>query len=87
MKPTAGDVRCIVFGHVTRLAIWTLRSAWDVRHPTSEKLALVAEAMSVFGELSALIERCRTRAAPNPRPGRLFAAVARAERSWDAVAF
>jgi adenine-specific DNA methylase len=87
MKPTAGDVRCIVFGHVTRLAVWMLRPSWDASQPTAKKLALVADAMTAFGDLPALIERCRTLASPNPQPGRLFAHATRAERSRNAVAF
>lgn len=87
MKPTAGDVRCIVFGHVTRLAVWRLRPLWDAGRPTENKLAQVAEVMTAFGNLPDLTERCRNLAAPDPRPGRLFAAVTRAERSRNAVAF
>jgi len=87
MKPTAGDVRCILFGHVTRLAVWTLRPAWNASRPTPDKLALAAEAMAAFGDLTGLIEQCRTLAEPDPKPGRLFAAAARAERSRNAVAF
>jgi len=87
VKPTAGDVRCIIFGHVTRLAVWSLRPEWDAGRTTVEKLALAAEAMTAFGDLPALTERCLTLAAPDPRPGRLFAAVTRAERSENAVSF
>ncbi len=87
MKPTAGDVRCIVYGHVTRLAVWTLRPAWDTSVPTSEKLARVAAALDAFADLPALIEKCRALPASDPRPGRLFAAVGRAERSRNAVSF
>ena len=29
MTPSAGDIRCIVFGHLTRMAIWRLRRSWD----------------------------------------------------------
>lgn len=87
MKPTAGDVRCIVYGHVTRLAVWTLRPAWDAGRPTAEKLAIAARAFEAFGDLPALVEQCRTLPAPDPRPGRLFAAVTREERKRNAVAF
>jgi hypothetical protein len=87
MKPTAGDVRCIVFGHVTRLAVWTLSPAWDASLPTRDKLAQAAQAMTAFGDLAALTEHCRTLTAPDPKPGRLFEAAARAERSRNAVAF
>jgi putative DNA methylase len=86
-KPTAGDVRCIVYGHVTRLAVWTLRPVWDPARPTAEKLARVAKALDAFADLPALIEQCRMLPAAAPRPGRLFDNVARAERSRNAVSF
>jgi putative DNA methylase len=87
MKPTEGDVRCIVYGHVTRIAVWTLRSEWDAGRPIGDKLALVAQAHTAFGDLTMLIERCRSLQAPDPRPGRLFAAVTRAQRIRNAVPF
>jgi putative DNA methylase len=87
MKPTAGDVRCILFGHVTRLAIWTLRPEWDASQPTPKKLALAAAAMATFGDVTGLIEQCRAQPDQDPRPGRLFEAAGRAERSRNAIAF
>ena len=33
--PTRGDTRCIVFGHLTRLAVWNLRLTWDRAFTTS----------------------------------------------------
>lgn len=87
MKPTAGDVRCIVYGHVTRLAVWTLRPDWNVSLPTRQKLARVAQALHTFADLPALIEECRNLPTADPQPGRLFAVVSRAERSRNAVSF
>ena len=31
--PTYGDTRCILLGHLTRMAIWTLRDGWDRTRP------------------------------------------------------
>ena len=42
-KPTAGDTRCIVFGHLTRMAIWKLRRDWDAEQPVHDKLARFAD--------------------------------------------
>ena len=42
VTPTRGDMRCIVFGHLTRLAIWNLRKAWDRTRPIHERLEGVA---------------------------------------------
>ena len=51
MKPTAGDIRCIAFGHVTRMAIWGLRPSWDASRPTAVKLATIRSAMDTLGAL------------------------------------
>jgi adenine-specific DNA methylase len=45
MTPTAGDIRCIAFGHITRMAIWGLRPDWDVSISTERKLATIRAAM------------------------------------------
>ena len=42
LKPTRGDIRCIIYGHLARLAIWRLRVTWDKAQPVSAKLAIVA---------------------------------------------
>jgi hypothetical protein len=48
VKPTRGDMRCIAYGHLIRLAIWSLRSGWKKGLLTSKKLKTVA---SVIEEL------------------------------------
>lgn len=40
-QATAGDIRCVVFGHAVRLAVWHLRANWDAQAPTSERMAAV----------------------------------------------
>jgi hypothetical protein len=41
LKPTQGDIKCVIYGHLLRLAIWGLRSCWDSNLLVSEKLAIV----------------------------------------------
>lgn len=48
MKPTAGDIRCIAFGHITRMAIWRLRPEWDAARPTAAKLATIRATMDTL---------------------------------------
>ena len=48
--PTYGDTRCIVLGHLTRMAVWVLRDTWDRSSPTAEKLANVRERMTACGD-------------------------------------
>jgi hypothetical protein len=42
LKPTRGDIRCIIYGHLARLAVWRLRVTWDKAQPASAKLAVAA---------------------------------------------
>jgi putative DNA methylase len=49
VEPTAGDMRCIAYGHLVRLAIWHLRGQWDGAAPISERLARVSEWLKDFG--------------------------------------
>ncbi|WP_368415138.1 hypothetical protein [Falsiroseomonas sp.] len=55
MKPTAGDTRCIVFGHMARMAIWNLRPNWRACLTTAEKLKLVGEEMTRLATLDAVV--------------------------------
>ena len=52
--PTRGDLRCITFGHLARLAIWQLRHAWRRELPIEEKLAAVARHLHLSGGLQAI---------------------------------
>ena len=55
--PTHGDTRCIVLGHLTRMAVWELRDDWDRARPTPKKLAAVRHRMTVFGDADELAQR------------------------------
>jgi len=46
-----GDIRCIIYGHLARLAIWALRKEWDESMTTEEKLGRVADWIAGFGGL------------------------------------
>lgn len=60
MKPTAGDIRCIAYGHLTRMAIWKLRHGWDRKPPANERLARVADELTALGNPASLIEGVAT---------------------------
>lgn len=64
MKPTAGDIRCMVFGHLTRYGIERLRKNWDSGRPTSDRLDLFARVVDRLGDCQALIDMLA--AAPPP---------------------
>jgi hypothetical protein len=49
LKPTRGDIRCIAYGHLARLAVWNLRKNWNVGISTPEKLKAAAQAIEKLG--------------------------------------
>jgi hypothetical protein len=51
MKPSAGDIRCIAYGHITRMAIVNLRNCWDQALPTGAKLEAIRSAMDAVALL------------------------------------
>ncbi len=56
MKPTAGDTRCMVFGHLTRIGIWRLRENWDRLQATNERLQRFARCIAAFGAPQSMID-------------------------------
>ncbi|MEW6171449.1 MAG: hypothetical protein AB1510_00050 [Bacillota bacterium] len=49
LKPTRGDIRCIAYGHLARLAVWNLRKNWNLGISTPEKLRAAAQAIEKLG--------------------------------------
>lgn len=54
VKPSRGDVRCISYGHLIRLAIWTLHERWDKAAPVQKRLALIDAGVRALGGWSAV---------------------------------
>jgi len=67
VKPTEGDARCVAYGHLTRLAVWNLRSKWSYTLPVDEKLRAVASWIESFGGTASLLRHVRRRAHLAPR--------------------
>ncbi len=57
LKPSSGDIRCIVYGHLTQMAVWNLRRAWDAQAPTLERLHRVREEMDTVGDFHSVIDQ------------------------------
>jgi len=55
VKPTAGDTRCLVFGHLARMAVWNLRAQWDSGRTTDDKLRTVETEMKRLASLDAVV--------------------------------
>jgi hypothetical protein len=71
-EPTQGDIRCIIFGHLIRLAVWNLRTAWYPSGPASDRLQRILVWIQGFGG----IERVRSHL------GDAFAAAPR-QQAWE----
>jgi putative DNA methylase len=57
VKPTRGDIRCVTYGHLIRLAIWSLRRNWNKNKRTTSRIAEVADWLRHFGGW-AEVEQC-----------------------------
>jgi putative DNA methylase len=56
MKPTAGDIRCIVYGHLTRMAVWELSKDWNGKAPTLARLSNFRAEINTFGDAQVIID-------------------------------
>lgn len=48
LKPTRGDIRCLVFGHLVRMAVWGLHGVWEREEPVKRKLAMLDRHLSTL---------------------------------------
>ncbi len=87
LSPTKGDMRCIVMGHLTRMAVWNLRKTWDDKLPTAEKLDRLAQEMARLAKLEEVLNSLASDKRPSLPAGPLFATAESIEGSRDAVAF
>jgi len=51
LKPTRGDTRCIIFGHLIRMSIWNLREDWDAKLSAKKKLTVLARQVASLPRL------------------------------------
>jgi putative DNA methylase len=61
VKPTRGDIRCVTYGHLIRLAIWSLRLSWNKYKSTTSRIEEVANWLRRFGGW-ADVEKCMEQA-------------------------
>jgi putative DNA methylase len=54
LVPTKGDIRCIVSGHLIRLAVWHLREGWKQSFAVCDRTKAIAAWISEFGGLEAV---------------------------------
>jgi len=63
VKVTPGDIRCIIFGHLTRMAVWNLRTRWDEGDAVDVKLLQFARAFETLGPYNQIVD-----SVTSPRP-------------------
>lgn len=87
MKPTVGDIRCIAYGHLTRMAIWNLRPLWDTSYPTKTKLTTIRVAMDAISTVADILAHLEGASVAQPIiDNGLFAQQAHMEQ-LDAITF
>jgi hypothetical protein len=86
VRPTPGDTRCIVFGHLARMTIWNLRANWNPCLATKEKLKLLSDGMDRLASLASVVAAL-TPDAPAAVGLPLFADQRRVPETIDAVSF
>jgi putative DNA methylase len=77
-----GDIRCITFGHLIRLAVWFLRAGWDKNETTILRLQKVQTWLQDFGGWQA-VENCLTSHAQAPEATKTQMAFALQEPAAD----
>jgi adenine-specific DNA methylase len=55
LTATQGDIRCVCFGHLTRLAVWHLRKTWDKQRPVVDRMNEINTWIRSFGGVSAVL--------------------------------
>ena len=89
MKPSGGDLRCIIFGHLIRLAIWALRTDWDKTINTKKRLMRVERWISEFGgpqQIESYLEDLLS-TVPEKQPAAIRESLATYGRDYDEISF
>ena len=55
VKPSQGDTRCVVSGHLIRLAVWHLRNDWKASGDVVKRMCLVGKWIEDFGGAEAVL--------------------------------
>ena len=82
--PTRGDTRCIVFGHLTRLAVWNLRLGWDESLSTGQKIAAFEDSVAGLGAPDSITGAMQP---VDMSPGPLFETTIREDEEHYAIPF
>lgn len=59
LVPRNGDVRCILYGHMARIAVQELSLSWDSNRPITEKLRQVSSFLENLADTEQLLEQLK----------------------------
>ena len=85
--PTHGDTRCIVLGHLTRMAIWKLHESWDNTQSIAQKITVFAGVLSTLGYPDHVMNLVETGRSKKVMLEPLLSAMKPDEDMRDAVSF
>lgn len=85
--PTRGDLRCMTFGHLTRMAIWNLKNSWNPKLDTFEKLSQFGAALARLPNVDTIINSLPEIVPDKSPAGPLFDIPEKRKKQSDAVAF
>ncbi len=72
-KATAGDIRCMMNGHITRKAVGWLHEQWEPGRPVSERIGRFDEVVNNMVDVQEVIEALSNRLASDNQAPALFA--------------
>jgi hypothetical protein len=89
LKATQGDIRCISYGHLTRLAVWNLRNGWKREVPTPRRMDAVRAWYRAFGGLEAVLAALEATyvSAPPRQDWMLKGMVSETPETYDEIPF
>ena len=89
LQATQGDIRCIAHGHLTRLAVWNLRSGWNRSAPALERMDAIRAWYRQFGGLEAVLKSLEANfsSAPPRQEWMLAGMVRESTDSYDEISF
>ncbi|MBF0434016.1 MAG: DNA methylase [Magnetococcales bacterium] len=73
VQPTLGDIRCILFGHLTRMGVWNLRKTWEPGLTVEQKLHRFTQALQWLPDFSRVLDRAGKEQDDDRHLGGLFA--------------
>lgn len=71
-SPSSGDIRCLLYGHIVRLATWFIRESWPHNASTIERINRVRSWIDSIGDLTAIERRIHSHNGTDTDWGPLF---------------